>query len=99
MAPVGYAHPAASLGVLDARLHSGDIVRHRGEGWRTAYNVRMPDDNPRLLSEVHTRLRCLVPFHTGGDEGRQLALHVPLAVAVDHEYLHVTVAGEVQHLL
>ena len=66
---------------------------------RTAYNVRVPDDNPRLLSEVHASIRCLVPLHAGGDEGRQLALHVPLAVAVEHEDFHVAVAGEVQHLL
>ncbi len=66
---------------------------------RTAYNVRVPDDNPRLLSEVHAGIRCLVPFHTGGDECGQLALDIPLAVAVDHQNLHVTVAGEVQHLL
>ncbi len=50
---------------------------------RTAYNVRMPDDSPRLVSEVHASIRCLVPFHTGGDESGQLALHVALAVAVD----------------
>ena len=66
---------------------------------RTAYDVRVPDDNPRLLGEVHVGIRCLAPFHTGGDEGGQLSLHVPLAVAVDHQHLHVTVAGEVQHLL
>ena len=70
-----------------------------GDARRTAYNVRVPDDNPRLLSEVHAGIRCLVPFDTGGDEAGQLALHVPLAVAVDHQDFHVTVAGEVQNLL
>ncbi len=66
---------------------------------QTAYNVRVTDDKPRLLSEMHARIHFLVSFHTGGDEGGQLALHVALAVAVDHQNFHITVAGEVQHLL
>ncbi len=59
---------------------------------RTAYNGRVPDYNPRLLSEVHAGIRCLVPFHTCGNEGGQLALHVALAVAVDQQNFHVSVA-------
>ncbi len=44
------------------------------------------------------RTHVQVPLDTSGDEGRQLALHVPLAVSIDHQHLHVAVAGEVQHL-
>jgi len=36
-----------------------------GDAQRMAYNVRVRDDNPRLLSEVNACIRCLVPFHTG----------------------------------
>jgi len=41
----------------------------------------------------------LVPLHAGGDQGRQLALHVAFAVAVDHQHFNVAVAGEVENLL
>ncbi len=53
----------------------------------------------RQLEFADSSLPRSSPVHTGGDQCGQLALYVPLAVAVDHQHFHVAVAGEVQHLL